>query len=314
LLIGQQPPSLSIPAALPQGQAGNGSLSSFSMPAMQGMGLGGGFNNSIYENLMYSNLMLSNWLGSVKSNNNSLYDGMINHSLVDQLMHKNNLERYIQAEQQQKMMEMGRLPLQNEEQQSIVCLIQQIGLYKELLSQVTYQNQLLSRDITYKQQQNAMNSLSQLKYPNDLSQFSSNMQNLQGMQGMNFLGGMNNPLGSMATAMPNSMGNSNMNMNSSLSGMPNNMGMGLSNLQGLSGLGLSGMGAGLMGSNILHNADGMLGNQVTLNNLINQNRSAENAKEKEANAPPTNPAMLPMGAMGMSGLGSNYDLIKSMIL
>jgi hypothetical protein len=93
-----------MPAALPQGQGGSGGLSNFSIPAMQGMSLPGGFNNSIYENLMYSNLMLSNWLGSVKSNNNSLYDGMINHSLVDQLMHKNNLERYMQAEQQQKMM------------------------------------------------------------------------------------------------------------------------------------------------------------------------------------------------------------------
>lgn len=299
---------------------------------MQGMGLGGGFNSSIYENLMYSNLMLSNWLGSVKSNNNSLYDGMMNNSIVDQLVHKTNIERYMQAEQQQKMMEMGRLPLQNEEQQSIVCLIQQIGLYKELLSQVTYQNQLLSRDITYKQQQNAMNSLSQLKYPSDLNQFSSNMQNLQGMQGMNFLGGINNPLGSMATAMPNAMGNSAMAMNSNMPGMGNNLGMGLSNLQGLQGLsglgGLPGMGAGLMGSNILHNTDGMLGNQVTLNNLINQNRSAENAKEKEANAPPSNPTikdangMPMMGAhnamgmlpMGMGGMGSNYDLIKSMIL
>lgn len=79
----------------------------------QGMGMGGGFNNTIYENLMYSNLMLSNWLGSVKSNNNSLYDGMMNHSIVDQLMHKNNIERYLQAEQQQKMMEMGRMPMQN---------------------------------------------------------------------------------------------------------------------------------------------------------------------------------------------------------
>jgi hypothetical protein len=98
-------------------------MSNFSIPSMQGLsnlnnpGLanmnGGGFNNSIYDNLMYSNLMLSNWLGSVKSNNNSLYDGMMNHSIVDQLMHKNNIERYLQAEQQQKMMEMGRLPLQN---------------------------------------------------------------------------------------------------------------------------------------------------------------------------------------------------------
>jgi hypothetical protein len=71
------------------------------------------YNNSIYDNLMYSNLMLSNWLGSVKSNNSSLYDGMLSNNLTDQIVHKNNLERYIQAEQQQKMLEMGRLPLQN---------------------------------------------------------------------------------------------------------------------------------------------------------------------------------------------------------
>lgn len=302
----------------------------------------GGFNNSIYENLMYSNLMLSNWLGSVKSNNNSLYDGMMNHSLVDQLMHKNNIERYIQAEQQQKMMEMGRMPLQNEEQQSIVCLIQQIGLYKELLSQVTYQNQLLSRDITYKQQQNAMSSLSQLKYPNDLNQFAPNLQNMQNMQGMNFLGGMNNPLAGMSSMGNNpSMSGSMSGMGSSLAGLNNNLGMGLSGvsnmqgLQNLSGLaGLSGMGAGMMGSNTLLNADGMLGNQVTLNNLINQNRNAENSKEKDTPAGPPAaplpkdpgmPAMLgglggmgignmSMGGMNLGGLGSNYDLIKSMIL
>lgn len=103
--------------SLGQAQQANASMSNFSIPNMQGMGnmnnMNGGFNTSIYENLMYSNLMLSNWLGSVKSNNNSLYDGMMNNTLVDQLMHKNNVERYIQAEQQQKMMEMGRLPLQN---------------------------------------------------------------------------------------------------------------------------------------------------------------------------------------------------------
>lgn len=78
------PPSLPVPQQ-------NGQLGGFSVPTMQVGGMGGGFNNSIYDNLMYSNLMLSNWLGSVKSNNNSLYDGMMNHSLVDQLMHKTNL-------------------------------------------------------------------------------------------------------------------------------------------------------------------------------------------------------------------------------
>jgi len=49
----------------------------FNMQNLQSLsnmpGIGGGFNNSIYENLMYSNTMLSNWLTSVKNNNNSLY-------------------------------------------------------------------------------------------------------------------------------------------------------------------------------------------------------------------------------------------------
>ncbi len=83
-------------------QGGMGNLSS------------GGFNNSIYENLMYSNVMLSNWLGSVKNNNNSLYENMMNHTISDQIMHKNNMERFIQAEQQQKMLDINRLPLQSE--------------------------------------------------------------------------------------------------------------------------------------------------------------------------------------------------------
>jgi hypothetical protein len=140
-----------------------------------------------------------------------------------------------------------------------------------------------------------MNSLSQLKYPNDLSQFGPNMQN---MQGMNFLGGMNNPLAGMGGSMGGNMGGNmpsmgnNPNMSGPMSGMGSSMGnsmgnsMGLNSmglggvsslqgLQNLSGLaGLSGMGASMMGSNPWNNADGMLGNQVTLNNLINQNRSA----------------------------------------
>lgn len=130
-----------------------------------------------------------------------------------------------------------------------MSLIQQIGLYKELLSQVTYQNQLLSRDITFKQQQhNAMNSLSQLKYPhNDISQFNNSHP------AINFMGLNNN----------NSIG---IGMNSS----SNNLGLSnLQNLQNLSNLaGLSNMNSNLMGSNYPLNSDSML------NNLINQNRNA----------------------------------------
>jgi len=36
-------------------------------------------------------MMLSNWLGSIKNNNNTLYDGMNNNTITDQLLHKNNV-------------------------------------------------------------------------------------------------------------------------------------------------------------------------------------------------------------------------------
>lgn len=95
--------------------------SGFSLPNMgqgmgqsMGQGMGQGFGgNTIYDNLLYSNLMLTNWLTSVKNNNNSLYDSMLHHNLADQIIHKNNVDRYMQADQQQKMLEMNRLPLQS---------------------------------------------------------------------------------------------------------------------------------------------------------------------------------------------------------
>ena len=96
-----------------QGQGMVPQMSNFSVPNMQAVQNMNGYNNSIYDNLMYSNLMLTNWLGSVKSNNTSLYDGMVTHTLSDQMVHKNNVDRFMQAEQQQKMLDMGRLPLQN---------------------------------------------------------------------------------------------------------------------------------------------------------------------------------------------------------
>ena len=81
---------------LNQNQQNNSQIGNFSIPNMNNQ-MNNGYSNSIYDNLMYSNLMLSNWLGSVKSNNSSLYDGMLNNNLTDQIVHKNNLERYIQA-------------------------------------------------------------------------------------------------------------------------------------------------------------------------------------------------------------------------
>jgi hypothetical protein len=40
---------------------------------------------------------------------------------------------------------------QLQEQQSMLCLMQQINLYRELLSQVTYQNQLLGSNVNSSQ-------------------------------------------------------------------------------------------------------------------------------------------------------------------
>ena len=37
----------------------------------------------------------------------------MNHTLTDQIIHKNNIERYLQSEQQLKMLEMNKRPLQN---------------------------------------------------------------------------------------------------------------------------------------------------------------------------------------------------------
>lgn len=95
---------------------------------------------------MCSNLLLSNWLNSVKANNLNLYESM-----------KNSGSTSKQDEEQKKLMEskgagdplndMSRVPPQVQEQQSMMCLLQQISLYRELLAQVTYQNQLLGRNL-----------------------------------------------------------------------------------------------------------------------------------------------------------------------
>lgn len=74
----------------------------------------GGNYNGPYDNSLYGNLGLTNWLSTVKNNNNGLYEGMMNHTISDQMIHKNNIERFLQSEQQQKMLELGRMPIQNE--------------------------------------------------------------------------------------------------------------------------------------------------------------------------------------------------------
>mgnify|MGYP006897144555 CR=1 FL=1 len=114
---------------------------------------------------------------------------------------------------------MNRQPLQNDDQQSILCLVQQVSLYKELLAQISYQNQLLSRDINIKQQQQG--NMSQFGGGNNM-----NYMNLPGMEMSN--SGVNNNMNSLGTM--NSMNNLN-NLNN-LSSLANSMGnMNLQSLQ-----------------------------------------------------------------------------------
>ena len=102
---------------------------------------------------------------------------------------------------------------QSEEQQSIITLMQQVGLYKELLQQVAYQNQLLSRDISMRQQQQQQNTPNNMKYPQE--GFGNNMQGMGFMGGMGMgaaqglgagMGMMGNMLGQMAREVPSQLG------------------------------------------------------------------------------------------------------------
>lgn len=193
---------------------------------------------------------------------------------------------------------MGRIPLQNEDQQSIISLVQQIGLYKELLSQVTYQNQLLSRDISMRQNI----PMNQMKYPQQ-DQYSSALQNLQGGLGsMNFMG----------------------NMNSSLQNL-----MGGQNIPNLSGL----QGQNIQGSGVKNYSDpqrysgNLMGNQVQ-NITLTQGRGLEKpVEEKEVSYPQGNEMGMGMGMRdlsmmgqdmmgnyGMRGMSNNYEMIRNMVL
>ena len=130
----------------------------------------------------------------------------MNPSISDQLIHKGNIDRSLYSDQHQKMLEtMNRQPLQSEDQQSIVCLVQQIGLYKELLAQISYQNQLLARDINFKQQGNMNHQLqsSPMNMNNFMNMPGMDMggMNMNGMPGLgSSMGGMGN-LGNMASML-----------------------------------------------------------------------------------------------------------------
>ena len=199
---------------------------------------------------------------------------------------------------------MGRMPA-SEDQQSIVCLIQQVNLYKELLSQVTYQNKLLTRDISFKHQ-------------NPMSQFA-------GMQNLNYLnamGGLNlNGLGNLAA-----LGN--------LGPMGGMGGAGMPNMGGMNPL--SGVPQGMLGNNQFISPD-MLNGQMNLmsNMMLNQQSNrpidpAQTQKDKDSlpfnsnpapplsqtTAPPSssnpvvpaalgvNPPNQGLGAGGLAGLGN----------
>jgi hypothetical protein len=109
-------------------------------------------------------------------------------------------------------------------------LIQQIALYKEMLSQATYQNQILSRDV--KQQQSAFGGLGGMKFGHEMQQFA-------GLPNMGYMGGLN--MGGMMQGMQNNLQNIQNNLQTNLqnnlqNNMQNNHNL-QNNLQGLQGMG-----------------------------------------------------------------------------
>lgn len=93
MLIGQNPqPLIQQPVTIPLAPtAQSTSNPQQPQPNNPGMGFGmGGYSGSHYDNLLYGNLNLTNWLSSVKNNNNGLYEGMMGHSIPEQMMHKSN--------------------------------------------------------------------------------------------------------------------------------------------------------------------------------------------------------------------------------
>lgn len=249
----------------------------------------------MYNNLMYGNLSLSSYLNTVKGNNTTMYEGMMNPSVSDQMLQKNNLERYMQSDQQQKMLEMGRMPIQNEEQQSIVCLLQQVGLYKELLAQITYQNQMLSRDMTLKQTMGQQGMGQQAMGQQAMGQQAMGQQQTHAM-GQQVMGhqypGMN--LGYMS--LPG-MG---VDM-SSMSSMANQMG----NMGQVKGMAQMNPMASFSTSQSMMNSNG----QHVMNSQMNL-MQGQPRPEQQKEVP--SQAETPMMGMGMNS--GNYEIIKSMVM
>lgn len=82
----------------------------------------------------------------MKSNNVNLYESVKGAKLNDDQMKPTDTKNI-----QDALGDLGRMSPQLQEQQSMVCLLQQINLYRELLAQVTYQNQLLGSNVSSNQ-------------------------------------------------------------------------------------------------------------------------------------------------------------------
>ena len=119
-----------------------------------------------------------------------------------------------------------------------------------MLSQVTYQNQLLSRDITFKQQQQ-----------NPMAQFG-------GLQGLNYLNGLNGL---------------NLNNLGALGNLANLGGLSSSGMSGMNNMSsLSGVPQGMMGNSQFLPQD-ILGNQMNLVNNLMLNQQGNNRQIDQSN-------------------------------
>ena len=101
--------------------------------------------NKGLDDTLSNNAMLNGWLSNIKNSNMNLYENMVGQMQQQQ----SNTSQHSQQSQQNNNQNAQMSQNTNfQDPQNIVALLQQINLYKEILAQVSYQNQLLGRNIS----------------------------------------------------------------------------------------------------------------------------------------------------------------------
>eukprot|EP00919_Chromeraceae_sp_WS-2016_P071871 GHVR01170094.1.p1 GENE.GHVR01170094.1~~GHVR01170094.1.p1 ORF type:complete len:123 (-),score=12.84 GHVR01170094.1:6-374(-) len=91
--------------------------------------------------------MLSHWLESVKTNNSNMYDSLCNPISKESIANDIISGKFFTPDQGSNNFKGNDIPPHLQEQQLTICLINQINIYRDLLGEISYQNQLLSQSI-----------------------------------------------------------------------------------------------------------------------------------------------------------------------